>query len=124
MASMKNAKPSAEKGRPKMAPENAMNLGQSRPSSKESAVPETAPTANRMPNAFDHRCARLSQTSSLVFSHKPSATIISSGRPTPRTANTMWKPSDVPIVARARVTLSMPLIAPRSPTLDSHTRPT
>ena len=123
MASMKNAKPSAEKGRPKMAPENAMNLGQSRPSSKESAVPETAPTANRMPNAFDHRCARLSQTSSLVFSHKPSATI-SSGRPTPRTANTMWKPSDVPIVARARVTLSMPLIAPPSPTLDSHTRPT
>src|SRR5437016_5501215 len=100
MASMKNAKPSAEKGRPKMAPENAMNLGQSRPSSKESAVPETAPTANRMPNAFDHRCARLSQTSSLVFSHKPSATIISSGRPTPRTANTMWKPSDVPIVAQ------------------------
>ena len=104
---MKNAKPSAVNGKPKIAPEKAMNLGQSRPSSNESVVPDTAPTANKMPNAFDQRRARLSQTSSLVLSHSPSAMSISSGKPTPSTAKTMWKPSDVPIVARARVTLSM-----------------
>src|SRR4029077_2615858 len=61
IASRKNAKPSAEKGRPKIAPEKAMNRGHSRPSSKESAVPDTAPTANRIPNALAQRRASVSQ---------------------------------------------------------------
>src|SRR5437667_355593 len=97
---MKNAKPSAENGNPNIAPENAMNRGQRRPSSNESDVPDTAPTANRIPKALDQRRARFSHTSSCVLSQSPSATSISSGRPTPRTANTMWKARDVPIVAR------------------------
>src|SRR5690242_3505611 len=106
MASRKNAKPSAVNGRPKMAPENAMNRGHSRPSSNDSAVPDTAPTANRIPHPRDQRRASTSHASSRVRSHRPSATTSSRGRPTPRTANTMWNPSDVPIVARASVTLS------------------
>ena len=48
MASVKNAKPSSEKGRPMMEPACSMKVGQSRPSSKESTVPETAPTAKRI----------------------------------------------------------------------------
>src|SRR5438309_1876379 len=52
---MKNAKPSAENGNPNIAPENAMNRGQRRPSSNESDVPDTAPTANRIPKALDQR---------------------------------------------------------------------
>ncbi len=107
---MKKANPSAENGSPKIAPEKAMKRGQSRPSSKERVVPETAPTANRMPKAFDQRRDRVSQTPSCVLSHSPSATSIRSGMPTPSTANTMWKPSDVPIVARASVRLSKSLL--------------
>src|SRR6266480_4303366 len=84
---MKKAKPSAEKGNPKIAPENAMNRGHRRPSSNDSVVPDTAPIAKRIPNALDQRRARLSQTSSLVRSHRPSATSMSSGRPTPSTAS-------------------------------------
>src|SRR5262245_32964211 len=41
MASRKNAKPSSAKGRPIIAPENCMKVGQSRPSSNERMVPET-----------------------------------------------------------------------------------
>ena len=48
IASVKKAKPSSENGMPMIAPAKAMNRGHSRPSSKESTVPETAPTANRM----------------------------------------------------------------------------
>src|SRR5437667_111285 len=69
---MKNAKPSAENGNPNIAPENAMNRGQRRPSSNESDVPDTAPTANRIPKALDQRRARFSQTSSCVLSQRPS----------------------------------------------------
>ena len=43
------------RGRPMIGPENAMNLGHKSPSSKESAVPETAPTANRIAAPLDHR---------------------------------------------------------------------
>src|ERR1700694_2113303 len=103
---MKNANPSAENGRPKIAPEKAMNLGHSRPSSNASVVPETAPTAKRMPKAFDQRRASVSHEASCVLSHSPSATSLNRGIPTPSTAKTMGKPSDVPIVARASVTLS------------------
>src|SRR5712692_1599126 len=116
MASMKNANPSAENGRPKMPPEKAMNLGQRRPSSKESTVPETAPTANRMANALDHRLASTIHASSWRHRASPSATDMSSGIPTPSTAKTMWNPSDVPIVARASTALltMFTLLAPGS----------
>lgn len=48
MASVKKAKPSSEKGMPMMPPACSMKRGQSSPSSNESTVPETAPTAKRM----------------------------------------------------------------------------
>src|SRR5713101_9384823 len=104
---MKNANPSAENGRPKMPPEKAMKRGQRRPSSKESTVPETAPTANRMPNALDQRLASTIHASSWRHRASPSATDMRSGIPTPSTAKTMWNPSEVPIVARASVALSI-----------------
>src|ERR1700687_1761884 len=103
---MKKATPPAENGRPNMPPENAMNRGQSRPSSKDRTVPETAPTAKRMPNALDPRRASSIQASSRRQRASASATHMSSGSPTPRTAKTMWNPSEVPIVALARVALS------------------
>ena len=57
IASTKKAKPSSEKGMPKIGPANSMNVGQSSPSSKESTVPDTAPTANMMAVPLDHRFA-------------------------------------------------------------------
>jgi len=104
---MKKANPSAVKGRPKIAPEKAMKRGQRRPSSNERTVPETAPTANRMPKALDQRRASSIQLSSWRHSARPSATDMRSGSPTPSTAKTMWNPSDVPIVARASSVLSI-----------------
>src|SRR3989442_6111060 len=100
---MKNAKPSAENGNPKIAPEKAMNRGHRRPSSNESVVPDTAPTAKRIPKALDQRRARLRQTSSLVPSHNPSATHISSRKPKPRNADTTWKTREEPNLAPATV---------------------
>src|ERR1039458_5007797 len=41
MASVKNAKPSREKGRPMIAPAFSMKPGQSKPSSKDNTVPDT-----------------------------------------------------------------------------------
>src|SRR5258708_18037180 len=76
-----------------------MNPGQSSPSSKLSTVPETAPTAKRMPNALLQRRASSFQSGSRFRSHSPSTTRSSSGRPTPMEAKTMWKPSDTPICA-------------------------
>jgi hypothetical protein len=39
-------------------PANSMNPGQSSPSSKDSTVPETAPTAKRIAVPLAHRLAR------------------------------------------------------------------
>src|SRR5713226_5882021 len=107
MASMKKATPSAEKGSPTTLPLNAMKPGQSSPSSKESAVPETAPTAKIRPKAFDQRRASAIQAGSCRQSPMASATAINNGIPTPSTAKTMWNPSEVPMIARERTTLSM-----------------
>src|ERR1700682_4004456 len=103
---MKKANPSAENGRPKMPPENAIKRGHRSPSSKERTVPETAPTAKRIPNAFDHLRASTIHASSCRHRARPFATHMSKGNPTPSTAKTMWNPSEVPIVARARIVLS------------------
>src|ERR1700682_3888064 len=107
MASMKKAKASAEKGRPIMLPLNPMKPGQSRPSSNDSAVPETAPTAKIRLKAFVHRRASAVQAWSCRRIPMASATDIKSGIPTPSTAKMMWNPSEVPMIARARTTLSM-----------------
>ena len=58
IASMKNAKPSSENGRPMMPPAYFMNCGHSRPSSNDRIVPDTAPTANRIAMPFAQVRAR------------------------------------------------------------------
>ena len=57
MASVKNANPSSENGRPTIGPANYMNFGQSSPSSNDNTVPETAPTANSTAVPLAHRLA-------------------------------------------------------------------
>ena len=86
---MKKANPSAENGMPMMPPAYSMNPGQSSPSSKESTVPETAPTANRMAKAFDQRFASARQAPLPVRRYMPSAITINRGRPIPRAAKMM-----------------------------------
>src|SRR5215208_5386914 len=101
MASVKNANPSSENGIPMIGPANAMKLGQRSPSSKESTVPDTAPTANRIAVPFAHRLASSRYAGSPVRCHRRSATTISAGIPIPMTANTMWNASDIAICERA-----------------------
>src|SRR5688572_4310724 len=48
IASIKNAVPSREKGIPNIGPACLINVGQSRPSSNDSTVPDTAPVAKKM----------------------------------------------------------------------------
>jgi hypothetical protein len=81
-------------------PATSVKRGHSRPSSKEMIVPETAPTAKRIANAFDQRRARARQVGSPVRRWRPSAASIMTGRPTPRIAKVRWKARDVPICAR------------------------
>src|SRR5829696_3429560 len=101
IASVKNANPSSEKGMPMIGPAYAMNPGQSSPSSNDSTVPETAPTANRIAVPFAHRLARSSATGSRVRCHRRSASTMSAGMPIPTTAKMMWKASDMAICDRA-----------------------
>lgn len=101
MASRKNAKPSIENGMPTSGPARSMKSGHSSPSSNDSTVPLTAPTANITAVPFDHRFASSSQLSSFVRRYMPSAMTMSSGIAIPTTANTMWKASDIAICERA-----------------------
>jgi hypothetical protein len=64
--SRKNARPSRLKGMPINGPACSMKVGQSRPSSKLSTVPEIAPTANRIAVPLAQRCARSRYTGSPV----------------------------------------------------------
>jgi hypothetical protein len=57
IASTKKNSPSTANGIPKAAPYRPISPGHSSPSSKESTVPETAPTANSTPATIDHRRA-------------------------------------------------------------------
>jgi hypothetical protein len=58
IASVKKAKPSSAKGSPTASPNVPMKRGQRSPSSNDSTVPETAPTANRIPVPFASRFDR------------------------------------------------------------------
>src|SRR3989442_14843635 len=55
IASVKNANPSSENGMPMIEPANSMKRGHRRPSSNDSTVPDTAPTANRIAVPLAHR---------------------------------------------------------------------
>src|SRR2546422_6919347 len=109
MASVKNAKPSNENGIPMIAPACSMNPGQSKPSSNESTVPETAPTANKMAVPFAHRLQRSRYTVCFVRRYVASAMAMSSGIPMPNAAKTMWKASDIAICERAKRKSLIPL---------------
>ena len=109
MASEKNANPSSEKGIPMIAPACSMKPGQSKPSSNESTVPETAPTANKMAVPFAHLLQRSRYTGCFVRRYIPSAMAISSGIPIPNAAKTMWKASDMAICERAKRKSLIPL---------------
>src|SRR5712691_4212735 len=76
IASRKNAKPSKAKAGPTTAPANLIQVGQSRPSSNESIVPDTAPIAKRMAEARAQR--RVSASHSAIH--------INNGSPTPNEA--------------------------------------
>src|SRR6266404_3340523 len=102
MASVKNAKPSSENGIPMIAPACSMKPGQSKPSSKERTVPETAPTANKMAVPFAHRLQRSRYTGCFVRRYIASAMPMSSGIPIPNAAKTMWKANDMAICERAK----------------------
>src|SRR6267143_1150005 len=109
MASVKNANPYSENGIPMMDPACSMKPGHSKPSSNESTVPETAPTANKMAVPFAHRLQRLRYTGCFVRRYIPSAMAISSGIPIPNAAKTMWKASDMAICERAKRKSLIPL---------------
>ena len=101
IASVKNAKPSRENGKPISGPASSMKRGHSNPSSKERAVPETAPTANRIAVPLAHRFAKSRYTSSPVRSHRHSAMVIMTGSATPISAKMMWNPRENAICRRA-----------------------
>ena len=107
IASMKNAAPSSENGRPMIPPAYAMKRGKRSPSSKLMIVPDAAPTANSTANTFDQRRASARHTGSPVRRCIPSATSIISGNPTPSTAKNRWKLSEVPIWLRPAVRWEM-----------------
>ena len=64
IASTKKNSPSTANGMPYAAPKVPMSRGHSSPSSNDSTVPETAPTANRTAATCDHRRASSSAVSS------------------------------------------------------------
>ncbi len=84
-----------------MGPAKAMKVGHNRPSSNDSTVPETAPTAKRMAVPRLQRFARSRYSGRRVRSHAVSAATIMIGMAMPMTAKMMWKPSDSPICHRA-----------------------
>src|SRR5439155_18789822 len=82
----------------------SMKPGQSKPSSNESTVPETAPTANKIAVPFAHRLQRSRYTGRFVRRYIHSAMAMSSGIPIPKAAKTMWKANDMAICERAKRT--------------------
>ena len=108
IASVKNAKPSSANGSPIDSPNRPMKRGHSRPSSNDSTVPDTAPTANKMlvPLASCFESSRYS--GSRVRRCCTSASTISAGSATPAAANTMWNASEIPIW-RSRVREAVPV---------------
>jgi hypothetical protein len=84
-----------------IGPANAMNDGHSKPSSNDSTVPETAPTAKRIAVPRAHRLERSKNSLRPVRSQAISAMTIITGIAMPITAKTMWNASDSPICQRA-----------------------
>jgi hypothetical protein len=88
-------------GSPITDPNLPVRPGQKIPKEKDSTVPDTAPTANRTPKAFDQRLARSFQTLSWWRFASCSAMSIRTGKPTPIEAKTMWKARETAICVLA-----------------------
>jgi hypothetical protein len=98
---VKKAKPSSENGSPTSGPACSMKAGNKRPSSKESTVPLTAPTAKNTAVPFAQRFASLRYSASPVRSQSTSAMTINKGIAIPTEAKMMWNASEYAICARA-----------------------
>jgi len=94
IASVKNAKPSSEKGMPITAPAWRMNSGNKRPSSKASTVPDTAPIAKNTAVPLAQALVKARYSGARRRSHNSSARLIKIGMVMPIEAKTMWKPSE------------------------------
>ena len=105
MASRKKNRPSTPNGSPSTAPYRRISPGQSRPISKDSTVPVTAPTATSTPIACDQRRASVMASGFDQRSPMNSAISTTVGSAMPRQARMMWKPSVVAICARAGTTV-------------------
>jgi hypothetical protein len=101
IASRKKKMPSIANGTPKTSPKRLMNRGHRSPSSNDSTVPVTAPTAKVTAATFDHRCASTRQSSSPPRRPRQFAMSMIAGKATPRLARMMWKPSVIAIWLRA-----------------------
>src|SRR4051794_39345001 len=88
-------------GIPKAAPKRPISPGHSRPSSKDSTVPETAPTAKSTPAPWDHRRASTWACSSPRRRPRQLAISIMVVKATPKGTRMMWKPSVKAIICRA-----------------------
>ena len=84
-----------------------MKRGQRSPSSKERAVPDTAPTAKITAVCFDHVRASASASRSPYRIQRRSAISSMTGIAMPTAANSMWKPSEISIWTRAAVSGDM-----------------
>jgi hypothetical protein len=74
---------------PMTGPAASMKRGNNRPSSNDSTVPLTAPTAKNTAVPFNQRCASSRYSASFVRRHCTSASTIISGIAIPISANTM-----------------------------------
>ena len=89
MASRKKNRPSTPNGSPSTAPYRRISPGQSRPISKDSTVPVTAPTATSTPIAWDQRRASVMATGLDQRSPMNSAISTTVGSAMPRQARMM-----------------------------------
>src|SRR6476659_6139027 len=101
IASTKNDSPSKANGSPSTSPNRPISPGHSRPISKLSTVPETAPIANSTAETFAHRCARPSATGSSRTIPRRCTTKIIVGNATPKQARMMCHPRLTAICSRA-----------------------
>ncbi len=95
IASTKNEKPSAAKATPKTSPNAAMNAGHSNPSSKQSIVPVTTPTANSAIITLDQRLARVRYSGSPVRRCSHSVNTTSDGRAMAKQTRGMCTANDI-----------------------------
>jgi hypothetical protein len=94
IASTKNESPSKANGNPSTSPNRPISPGQSRPISKLSTVPDTAPMAKSTADTLAQRCASPRATGSSRTIPRRCTTKMMVGNATPKHASTMCQPSE------------------------------